>query len=146
MESGAGGAKIITMTSDKLPKAIGPFSAGKMIRYADGSVQAWSSGQLGFDPATGNLVSDDVVEQATQVLTNLKNLAADNGFDLEQHCIKNIVYLVSMDDFLKVNEVYKQFFTADYPARTCIAVSALPKGGKVEIESIFFKPAAAAAQ
>ena len=79
--------------------------------------------------------------QAEQVLTNLKNLAADNGFELDKHTIKNVVYLVDMGDFLKVNEVYKKYFPSDFPARTCIAVVALPKGGKVEIESIFFKPA-----
>ena len=142
MES-ASGAKIITMQSDKLPTPIGPFSAGKMIRYADGSLQAWTSGQLGLEPSSGNLVSDDVVAQAEQVLTNLKNLAADNGFELDKHTIKNVVYLVDMGDFLKVNEVYKKYFPSDFPARTCIAVSALPKAGKVEIESIFFKPASA---
>ena len=142
---GAPGAKIITMQSDKLPTPIGPFSAGKMIRYADGSHQAWTSGQLGLDPASGNLVSDDVVAQAEQVLTNLKNLAADNGFELDKHTIKNVVYLVDMGDFMKVNEVYKKYFPSDFPARTCIAVAALPKAGKVEIESIFFKPASSSA-
>lgn len=58
MESGA---KIITMRSDKLPQPIAPISPGKMMRLADGSIQAWTSGQLGSDPFTGNLVSDDVV-------------------------------------------------------------------------------------
>jgi len=61
--------------------------------------------------------------------------------DLEQHCVKNVVYLVDMNDFAKVNEVYKRYFKSDFPARTCIAVKALPKGGLVEIESVFFKPA-----
>ncbi len=68
-------------------------------------------------------------------------MAEDNGFDLQTHCVKNNVFLVDMNDFAKVNEVYKKFFTSDYPARTCIGVKALPRGGLVEIESNFFKPA-----
>ncbi len=78
--------------------------------------------------------------QAEQILINLKNLASDNGFDLEKHTVKNTVYLVDMGDFAKVNEVYKRYYKTEFPARTCIAISALPKGGLVEIESIFFKP------
>ena len=74
------------------------------------------------------------------MLKNLKALAEDNGLDLEKHTVKNVVYLVNMGDFAKVNEVYKRYYTKDFPARTCIAVAALPKGGLVEIESVFFKP------
>ena len=132
------------MESDKLPAAIGPYTKGKMIKNHNGSAYAWSSGQLGLDPATGELVQgeDPVVAQAEQVLRNLQNLATDNGFDFEKHTVKNVVYLVNMGDFAKVNEVYKRFYTSDFPARTCIAISALPKGGLVEIESVFYKPSA----
>jgi 2-iminobutanoate/2-iminopropanoate deaminase len=83
-------------------------------------------------------VSDDVAEQAEQVIKNLKALAESNGFTLD-HAVKNTVYLVDMEDFAKVNEVYKRYWVSDYPARTCIAVKALPKGGKVEIESVFYR-------
>ena len=83
-----------------------------------------------------------MVAQAEQILKNLTNLAKDNGFDLQKHTVKNVVYLIDMNDFAKVNEVYKRYYTGDYPARTCIAVKALPKGGLVEIESIFYRPAA----
>ena len=69
----------------------------------------------------------------------MKNLVEDNGFDLEKHAVKNVLYLVDMNDFAKVNEIYKRYFKSDYPARTCIAVKELPKGAKVEIESILFK-------
>ena len=75
------------------------------------------------------------------MLLNLKALAEDNGFDLEQHTVKNTVYLVDMKDFGTVNEVYKRYYKSNLPARTCIAVAALPLGGKVEIESVFYKPA-----
>jgi 2-iminobutanoate/2-iminopropanoate deaminase len=69
----------------------------------------------------------------------LKNLAEENGFSLDQHTVKNVLYLVDMNDFAQVNEVYKKYFKGDYPARTCVAVRDLPKGAKVEIESVFFK-------
>ncbi len=139
---GRGGAQILKMQSDKLPAPIGPYCFGKMAQMPNGSIYAWSSGQLGLKQ-DGNLAEgeDNVVAQAEQVLTNLKNLAADNGMDLETHCIKNVVYLVDMADFAKVNEVYKRYFPNEFPARTCIAIKALPKGGLVEIESVFFKPA-----
>jgi 2-iminobutanoate/2-iminopropanoate deaminase len=139
---GRGESKLLTMQSDKMPQPVGPYSFGKMIQNPNGSMYGWSSGQLGLDPVTGELVQgeDPVVAQAEQILTNLQNLAADNGFDLEKHCVKNVVYLVDMADFAKVNQVYTRFFKKDYPARTCIAIKALPKGGLVEIESVFFKP------
>jgi len=85
------------------------------------------------------LVSDDVLAQAEQAFTNIKALAEG------MHVIKNVLYLTDMNDFAAVNEVYKKFFTEDgdsgngYPARTCVAVKALPKGAKVEIESVLFK-------
>ena len=81
------------------------------------------------------------MSQAEQILTNLTNLAEDNQFNLEKDTVKNVVYLVDMADFQKVNEVYKRFYTREFPARTCIAVQALPLGARVEIESILFKPA-----
>jgi 2-iminobutanoate/2-iminopropanoate deaminase len=70
---------------------------------------------------------------------NLKNLVEDNGMTLEQNAVKNVLYLVDMKDFTSVNDIYKKYFTGNYPARTCVAVKELPKGAKVEIESILFK-------
>lgn len=115
---------------------------GKVVKLANGSLLAFSSGQLGLDPKTNALVTgqDQVVAEAEQAFTNLKNLVEDNGFNLSQHAVKNVLYLVDMNDFAKVNEVYKRYFLADWPARTCVAVKELPKGGKVEIESVLFKP------
>ena len=91
-----------------------------------------------MNPTTGDLVSNDVEEQAEQVLKNLKTLAEANGLTLAD-AVKNVVYLTDMDNFGKVNEVYKKFYSGDYPARTCIAVKTLPKNALVEIESVFFK-------
>lgn len=70
----------------------------------------------------------------------MKNLAQDNGLNLARDSVKNVLYLVDMKDFAKVNDIYKRYFEGqEYPARTCIAVKELPKGAKVEIESILFK-------
>ena len=108
----------------------------------NGSTWAWSSGQLGLKKDSNFAEMDDaVVAQAEQNLEKLKNIAQDNGMDLEKHSVKNVVYLVDMADFAKVNEVYKCYFKGpNFPARTCIAIKALPRGGLVEIESVFFKP------
>jgi 2-iminobutanoate/2-iminopropanoate deaminase len=69
----------------------------------------------------------------------LKNLAADNGFDLGKHAIKNTLYLTDMNDFAQVNEIYKNYFKSEFPARTTVGVKELPKGAKFEIDSILFK-------
>lgn len=126
------------MQSDKLPAAVGPYTFGKVINMPNGQL-AFTSGQLGLDPKTGNLVSDDVTVQAEQAFTNLKNLAEDNGYNLDTNTVKNVLYLVDINDFAKVNEIYKKYFKGDFPARTCVAVKDLPKGAKVEIESVLFK-------
>ncbi len=132
---------VITMESERMPAAIGPYTKGKIVQLPDGSRFAYSSGQLGLDPATNRLISDSVEEQAEQVIKNLKALAEDNDMTLE-NTVKNVVYLTDMADFPKVNEVYKRYYVNDYPARTCIAIKQLPLGGLVEIESVFFKPSA----
>lgn len=129
------------MKSDRLPAAVGPYSLGKIVKLANGSALAFSSGQIGLDPKTNNLIADDVEAQAVQAFTNLKNLAEDNGLDISKHSVKNVLYLIDMNDFAKVNEIYKRFFNSEYPARTCIAAKELPKGAKVEIEAVLFKGA-----
>ena len=99
---------------------------------------------MGLDPKTNALVAsgkDQVEAEAEQAFSNLKNLVEDNDFDLSKHAVKNVLYLVDMNDFAKVNEIYKRYFLSDYPARTCVAVKELPKGAKVEIESVLFKSA-----
>lgn len=130
------------MTSSRLPAAVGPYSLGRLIPLSDGSAIAFSSGQLGIDPVTNNLVSEDVAEQAEQAFKNLKNLMEDNGMNIATDAVRNTLYLVDMNDFARVNEVYGRYFGggADYPARTTVAVKALPKGAKIEIDSIIFKP------
>ena len=112
------------------PKAIGPYS--QAVRIQD---MVFASGQLGLDPTTGELVSNAVEDQTRQVLTNLTNVleAADSGM---KFVIKTTVFLKDINDFAKMNAVYGEFFPDHPPARSTVAVAALPKGALVEIEAI----------
>lgn len=118
------------ITSEKAPRAIGPYSVA--IRTGD---LVFTSGQLGLDPATGNLVQGGIEAETRQALTNLRHVLADAGSALEQ-VVKTIVFLKDMAEFTKMNAVYAEFFTEDPPARSTIQAAALPKGGAVEIEAI----------
>lgn len=115
--------------TDAAPAAIGPYS--QAIR-AGGLV--FSAGQTGSEPATGEL-ADGVAAQADRALQNLAAVlqAAGTGFD---RVVKTTIYLVEMADFGAVNEVYARHLSPPYPARSTIAVKALPKGALVEIEMI----------
>ena len=93
------------------------------------------SGQIGMVPATGELVSNDVKEQAAQALANMKAVLAEAGAT-PADVTKVTVFIVDMADFQAVNSVYSETFGADAPARSCVAVAALPKGARVEIEAI----------
>jgi len=112
------------------PAAIGPYSqaigAGRLVLC---------SGQLGLDPMTGELVEGGVAQQAERALRNLAGVldAAGLGF---ADVVKTTVFLVDMADFAALNEVYGRFVTDPPPARSTIAVAALPKGARVEIEMI----------
>ena len=118
------------ITSASAPAALGPYS--QAIRKGD---TLYLSGQLGIVPATGELISPDVAEQATQALANMKAVLAQAGASVDDVC-KVTVFLTDMADFQTVNDVYARTFTANPPARSCVAVAALPKGGRVEIEAI----------
>jgi 2-iminobutanoate/2-iminopropanoate deaminase len=112
------------------PAAIGPYSQGI-------SAGEWHfvSGQLGMDPETGKLVSEDVAGQAQQALENLKQIVEAAGCSLNQ-VVAVDVFLTDMGTFLEFNGIYEAFFAGHKPARAVIEVSALPKGGCVEIKCI----------
>jgi 2-iminobutanoate/2-iminopropanoate deaminase len=118
------------ITSDKVPKAIGPYS----IAITTGDL-VFTSGQLGLDPSTGRLVPGGIEAETRQALTNLSHVLAEAGSGLEQ-VVKTIVFLKDMADFPKMNAIYAEFFTEDPPARSTIQAAALPKDGIVEIEAI----------
>jgi 2-iminobutanoate/2-iminopropanoate deaminase len=112
------------------PAAIGPYSQGI---DADGLV--FCSGQLGLDPATGDLVEGGVEAQAERALRNLQAVldAAGATFD---DVVKTTIFLVDIADFAAVNAVYATFMPDPPPARSTVGVAALPKGGRVEVEAI----------
>ena len=115
------------ITSPKA-KAIGPYSAA-----VESGDLVFVSGQIPLDSGTGKLVEGDIAAQARQSLENLKTIlgAAGLGF---AHVVKTTIFLTSMGDFAAVNEVYKSYVGEPYPARSTIAVAALPMGAKVEID------------
>ena len=120
------------ISTDKAPAAIGPYS-----QALDTGNMLFISGQIPIDPATGAM-PESVEEQAKQVLTNIKNILAEAGLTTA-NVVKTSVFLSGLSDFAKVNEVYASFFAEPYPARSCVQVAAIPKGAKVEIETIAVK-------
>lgn len=115
------------IVSPNVPKAIGPYSAG--LKVGD---FVYLSGQLPINAHT-NEMSNDIEQQTRQVLENIQSLLAQRFLEL-RHIVKTTVYLTDLSLFDKVNKVYSEFFSAPYPARSCVEVKALPKGAKIEIE------------
>ena len=122
------GKKIVSTA--KAPKAIGPYSQAVQI---NGMI--YTAGQIGLDPAAMEIVSGGIEAQTLQVLTNLKHVLEASGTDLA-HVVKTTVFLADMADFAAMNTIYAQFFPENPPARSTVAVAALPKGGLVEIEVV----------
>ena len=118
------------INSDKAPKAIGPYSQAIQ---ANGFV--FASGQLPIDPATGSFPEGGVKEQTRQIILNAQAILKQAGLDLCD-VVKTTVYLADMNDFAVMNEVYAQFFSEPFPARSAIAVKTLPKQALVEVECI----------
>lgn len=117
------------ITSNKAPKAIGPYSQAVILNNV-----LYTSGQIGLDPQTGDL-KDGIKEQVKQVMENLKALLKEADMDFS-NVVKTTIFLKSMDDFTTVNQIYASYFNENPPARSCVEVSALPKGALVEIELI----------
>ena len=111
------------------PAAIGPYS--QAIRSGD---LVFTAGQIGLDPATGELL-DGVAEQAERALRNLTAILDAAGTSVER-VVKTTVFLADMADFATVNEVYARHFSSPFPARSTVAVAGLPKGALVEIEAV----------
>ena len=98
----------------------------------------FASGQIPIDPATGEFVEGSIKEQTRQALTNAAHIMAEAGIDLS-HVVKTTVFLADMADFAAMNEVYSTFFKEPFPARSAVAVKALPKGALVEVECVAVK-------
>lgn len=118
------------IATDKAPGAIGPYSQG-----VDAGCLIYTSGQLPINMATGELETANVKEAAKHSLDNLKAILEAAGSSMDK-VIKTTVFLTNLADFADVNEVYAGYFGSNPPARSCVQVSALPKGATVEIEAI----------
>lgn len=116
--------------AEKAPKAIGPYSAA--ISYGN---FIFTSGQLGLIPETSEPAGEDIRSQTRQALKNVQSVLEAAGTDLS-HVLKTTVFLRDMNDFAAMNEVYAEFFTGEYPARSAVQVAKLPRGLAVEIEVI----------
>ena len=109
-----------SMMSARAPKAIGPYS-----HAVKTGGQVYCSGQIGLVPETGLLAGDDIASQTTQALKNLKAILEDAGSDLG-HVVKVTVYLKDLNDYARVNEIYKDYFPGLKPARSAVQVARLP--------------------
>ena len=118
------------ISTDAAPAAIGPYSQAIIL---DGMI--YCSGQVGLDPASGQLVEGDVQAQAQRALQNLSAVLEAAGSSLA-NVVKTTVFLTNMGNFAAMNEVYATFFGDEPPARSTVAVAELPKGAQVEIEAI----------
>lgn len=116
--------------TEKAPKAIGPYSQAIKV----GNL-VFASGQVPIVPATGEFVEGGIKEQTRQSLTNAKAILEEAGTSLSK-VFKTTVYLSDMANFAAMNEVYAEFFTQPYPARSAVAVKTLPKNALVEVECI----------
>lgn len=114
----------------KAPAAIGPYSQA----ITTGNL-LFASGQIPVDPATGEVVAGGIEAQTKQVLANIRAVLAEAGAGMES-VIKTTVFLTDLGDFQTVNAIYGEAFAQEPPARSCIQVSALPKGVAVEIEVV----------
>ncbi|XP_067282153.1 2-iminobutanoate/2-iminopropanoate deaminase isoform X1 [Pseudorasbora parva] len=112
------------------PAAIGPYSQAVLVDRT-----MYISGQLGMDVVSGQLVAGGVQAQAKQALINMGEILKAAGCGYE-NVVKATVLLVDINDFNNVNDVYKQFFKSNFPARAAYQVAALPRGGLVEIEAV----------
>ena len=118
------------IATEAAPKAIGPYSqavwAGNML---------FVSGQIPIDPATGACVGTSAAAQLSQCLANVRAILNAAGLGLE-HVVKTTLFIKDLSEFAAINEVYASFFTAPFPARSCVEVGRLPKDALVEIEVI----------
>ncbi len=120
--------KVVT---DKAPAAIGPYSQGIMVGDF-----LFSSGQIPINPATGEIMGEDISKQAEQVMINVGEILSEAGTNYEK-VVKTTCFLADMEDFAAFNSVYERYFT-EKPARSCVAVKQLPKNVLCEVEVIAY--------
>ena len=123
----------IIIRTEKAPAPIGPYNQAVI-----GGDTLYISGQICIDPVSGELKKKDIQEETHQVMQNLKAIliAANMGFN---HVVKTTIFIMDMQQFSEINEVYGKYFEGDFPARETVQVTALPKAVNVEISMIAIK-------
>ena len=127
-------SKIDLINAEQAPAPPGPFSHASVV-----GDWVYTSGMGGLDPATGEVVSDDVIEQTEQAIRNTEAILAAAGCGLVD-VVKVVVYLTDMADYSRVNAVYERAFEPHRPARTCVAVSALPVRERMKLDTVAIRP------
>jgi 2-iminobutanoate/2-iminopropanoate deaminase len=123
--------------TDAAPAALGPYSQATILPVGDREL-IFMAGQIAVDPVTGAVLEGSVGEQVELVMSNLGAVLDAAGSSLAQ-VVKATIFLVSMDDFAAVNDVYGRYFSDVPPARATVAVRGLPKGVRVEIEAVAYR-------
>ena len=118
------------ISTKKAPAAIGPYSQAIQV----GNL-LYTSGQIPIDPDTGSIVAGGIKEQTRQSLLNVRAILLEASLTMG-NVVKTTVFLADMNDFAEMNAVYEEFFCEPFPARSAVAVKALPKGALVEIEVV----------
>ena len=118
--------------TDKAPQPVGPYS--QAIRVGD---WLFCSGQIPLDPKTSEVVGEGIEEQSQQVFENIKAVLQSQNLSFK-NVVKTMVFLADIQEFSNFNQVYESYFGDHKPARSCVEVSALPKGVKLEVEVIAF--------
>jgi len=120
----------ICFKTEKGPKAIGPYCTA--VRYGD---TVYMSGVIGVNPETGKPAEGGTLAQAKQVFENIRTILGEMGLGMDD-VLKTTVFLTNLGDFAEVNKLYAEYFAPNYPARSCVEVSALPMGLAIEVECI----------
>ena len=123
----------IVIETKNAPAPIGPYSQAVL----SGNT-VYTSGQVAFKPETGELVLDTIENETHQVMSNMSAVLAEAGMTFD-NVIKTSIFISDMDNFSRINEVYAQYFTANFPARETVEVARLPKDVNVEISMIAVK-------
>lgn len=118
------------LSTDKAPAAVGPYSQG-----IKGENMIFTSGQLAFDPETGEICTGDIQKETRMCIENVKAVLQAGNADLN-NIVKITIFVTDIGNFSLINEVYAEYFTDHKPARSLVEVSKLPKGGDIEIEAI----------
>lgn len=124
--------KKVIIISKKVPAAIGPYSPALKI----GNL-VFVSGQLPIDPVIGEIVKGEIEVQTRKSLENLKAVLESYSIGME-NVVKTTIFLKDMNNFSRINKIYGEYFTGQFPARSCVEVSRLPKDADIEIEAIAF--------